>query len=188
VTVTAERRDTEEVGDIVRLAAAGDRGAWERLVARYVGLVWASTREFRLSESDRADVSQTTWLRLLENIDRLEDPERVGSWLATTAWRESLRVAQLRRKVTPTGDEDGLVERDRHQAAPDESLLSAERADDVRAAVRHLPPQWQSLLWLLVSDPPLSYREIADRLGVPIGSIGPTRGRCLERLRPLLER
>jgi DNA-directed RNA polymerase specialized sigma24 family protein len=97
-------------------------------------------------------------------------------------------VAQLRRKVTPTGDEDGLVERDRHQAAPDESLLSAERADDVRAAVRHLPPQWQSLLWLLVSDPPLSYREIADRLGVPIGSIGPTRGRCLERLRPLLER
>jgi RNA polymerase sigma factor (sigma-70 family) len=173
---------------LVVQASKGDRLAWEQLVDRYVGLVWRVTGGFRLAESDRADVSQTTWLRLFEHIDRLDDPSRVGAWLATTARRECLRLAALRKRVVLPHDGDLFEAIEAHQPAVDDRLLSAERAADVRAAIEQLPPHWQSLVKLLMADPPLSYAEISERLGVPIGSIGPTRGRCMERLRSLLDR
>jgi RNA polymerase sigma factor (sigma-70 family) len=173
---------------LIRMAAEGHRWAWERLVAKYSRLIWAMTRDFKLSESDASDVVQATWLRLLEHIDRIEHPDRVGSWLATTARHECLRhLAARKRVVLVQDDDDALVDAVSHQPEIDEGLLAAERAQAVREAMSSLPWRWQRLLELLMSDPPVSYVEISDQLGLPIGSIGPTRGRCLERLRELLQ-
>jgi len=173
---------------LVRRAAAGDRAAWERLVDQFSRLLWAMTRDFRLSESDAADVVQATWLRLLEHIDRIEYPERIGSWLATTARHECLRhLAAGKRVMVVEGDHDAFTDTAGHQPDVDERLLAEERAQAVRAAMSTLPSRSQRLLELLMADPPVSYTEISDQLGVPIGSIGPTRGRCLERLRLVLQ-
>lgn len=183
-TVSKQQNDA---ADLVVRAAAGDRVAWEELVDRFGGLVWRVTRDFRLAESDRADVSQTTWMRLFEHIDRLDDPSRVGAWLATTARRECLRLTALRKRVVLAHEGDAFEGREAQQPAVDEDLLAAERADDVRTAIEQLPPHWQRLIHLLMADPPLSYAEISEQLRLPIGSIGPTRGRCMNRLRTLLE-
>jgi RNA polymerase sigma factor (sigma-70 family) len=175
------------MGDLVRRAAEGDRWSWERLVDQYARIIWSVTRDFRLAESDAADVAQATWLRLFEHIDRLEYPDRVGSWLAVTARRECLRHVAARKRVVLVHDDDDLHDVVAHGPAVDERLLANERAQAVREALADLPGQWQRMLQLLMADPPASYAEISDQLGLPIGSIGPTRGRCLARLRELLE-
>ena len=182
-----EESGTLDVALVVRYAAEGDQRAWERLVELYGRLVWAMTREFRLDESDAADVVQTTWMRLLEHIDRLDHPERVGSWLAATARNECLRGLASRKRVVLVQDDVTLMTDLATGPAVDERLLADERAQDVRQALTHLPGRWQRLLQLLMADPPVSYAEISDQLGIPIGSIGPTRGRCLETLRGLLQ-
>ena len=171
----------------MRRAAAGDRRAWERLVDQYARLIWAMTRDFKLAESDAADVFQVTWLRLLEHIDRLEQPARVGSWLAATARHECLRSLAARKRIVPVPDDAALNDASAHQPEADERLLADERDQAVRAALARLPQQWQRLVELLMADPPASYAEISDQLGLPVGSIGPTRGRCLARLRILLQ-
>ena len=175
-----------DVAGLVRRAATGDRWAWDRLVDQYERLIWAITRDFRLPESDAADVFQVTWLRLLENISKIEKPDRVGSWLASTARNECLRCLAARKR-TVLADDDALFE----SAAPpapeiDEALLSAERRQMVRAVLPRLPRKWQQLIELLMADPQPSYAQISEQLGLPIGSIGPTRSRCLARLRVLL--
>ena len=172
---------------MVHRAAQGDQRAWERLVDQYARLIWAMTRDFKLSESDAADVSQATWLRLLEHIDRLDHPDRVGSWLAATARNECLRSLAARKKVIPVQDDVALKADVRSAPEIDERLLADERAADVRQALSHLPRRGQQLLEMLMSDPPATYAEISDKLGVPVGSIGPTRGRCLDTLRGLLQ-
>jgi RNA polymerase sigma factor (sigma-70 family) len=174
---------TLDVAQLVRRAAAGDRGAWEGLVDQYSRLIWAMTREFKLAESDAADVVQATWLRILEHINRIEYPERIGSWLATTARHECLRHLAAKKRVTLVQDDDAFSGAVDHQPDVDERLLADERAQAVRAALSTLPSRSQRLLELLMADPPASYIEISAQLGLPIGSIGPTRGRCLERLR-----
>jgi RNA polymerase sigma factor (sigma-70 family) len=176
-----------DVAWLVRRAAEGDRWAWERLVDQYARLIWAMTRDFKLAESDAADVVQVTWLRLLEHIDRLEHPARVGSWLAATARNECLRSLAARKKIVLVHDDTALTDVAAHQPEVDERLLADERAQTVREALGRLPHQWQRLLELLTADPPASYAEISDQLGLPVGSIGPTRGRCLARLRVLLQ-
>ena len=176
-----------DVARLVRRAAAGDRRAWERLVERYARLIWAMTRDFKMAESDAADVAQVTWLRLLEHIDRLEQPARVGSWLAATARNECLRALAARKKVVPVPDDAGLNDVAADQPEVDERLLASERNQAVREALARLPQQWQQLVELLMADPPVSYAEISDQLGLPVGSIGPTRGRCLAKLRVLLQ-
>jgi len=177
-----------DISQLVRRAAMGDRSAWEHLVDQYSRLIWAMTRDFKLPESDAADVVQVTWLRLLEHIDRIEHPDRVGSWLATTARHECLRHVAARNRITLVRDDevtlDGAVP---HQPEIDERLLADERAQAVRDALARLPSRWQKLLELLMADPPTSYVEISSQLGLPVGSIGPTRRRCLERLRVLLQ-
>ena len=173
---------------LIRRAAEGHRWAWERLVAQYSRLIWAMTRDFKLPENDAADVAQATWLRLLEHIERIEHPDRLGSWLATTARHECLRhLAARKRLVLIQDDDDALADAVSHQPEVDERLLADERAQAVREALSRLPWRWQRLLELLMSDPPASYLEISTQLGLPVGSIGPTRGRCLERLRELLQ-
>jgi RNA polymerase sigma factor (sigma-70 family) len=185
---TSRTHDTGalDVVDLVRRAAAGESWAWERLVDQYSRLIWAITRDFKLVESDASDVAQVTWLRLLENIHKIEHPDRVGSWLASTARNECLRCLSNRKRVVLAEDEDVL-----QSAAPagpeiDEALLLEERAEQVREAMTRLPLRWQRMLDMLMADPPASYAEISDQLGLPIGSIGPTRSRCLARLRLLL--
>jgi RNA polymerase sigma factor (sigma-70 family) len=169
--------------DLVRAAAGGDQGAWDALVSRYVGLVWATARSHRLGDADAADVVQTTWLRLVEHLDRLRDPAAVGAWLATTARNEALRVIRVRSRevVSDTLDEPS------DDAPLDRGLLEGERDGAVRAAFGHLRERCQGLLRLLAMDEPPSYEEIAASLDMPIGAIGPTRARCLEQLRRHLE-
>jgi RNA polymerase sigma factor (sigma-70 family) len=183
----ASRVSAPDIAELVRGAAGGDRWAWERLVEQFERLIWAMTREFKLADSDAADVAQATWLRLLEHINRIEYPERIGSWLATTARHECLRHVSRAKRVMLVQDDvvfSGVVT---HQPDVDEGLLAAERAAAVREAMSLLPWRWQKLLEMLMADPPVSYAEISSQLGLPVGSIGPTRGRCLERLRVLLQ-
>jgi len=174
--------------ELVARAIEGDRAAWETLVDLYSGLIWSVTRQFRLCDADAADVAQTAWMRLLEHIDRLRDASRIGPWLATTARRECLRTVAHRRRVVLTGDEGDLDRVDHAQTDLDASLLAVERSQDVGSAVAQLPQRWRDIMLLLTADPPTPYEEIALRLQVPIGSIGPTRRRCLRRLEALLDR
>jgi RNA polymerase sigma factor (sigma-70 family) len=179
--------EVSEIAGLVRGAAAGDRRAWERLIAQFARLIWSITADFKLAESDAADVAQTTWLRLLEHIDRIEYPDRVGSWLAATARNECLRSLAARKRVVLGHDEEVLSGVVASEPAVDERILADERDQVVRDALSRLPGRWQRLLELLMADPPTPYADISDELGLPVGSIGPTRGRCLAQLRVLLQ-
>ena len=179
--------DPGHVALLVRHAAMGDKEAFERLVAQFSRLIWSITGEFRLVESDAADVVQTTWLRLLEHIGRLEYPDRVGSWLAATARHECLRSLAAHKRLVLGHDQQDMEEAPATGPEVDERLLARERDQVVRDAMSHLPNRWQRLLEMLMADPPVPYAEISDELGLPVGSIGPTRGRCLARLRVLLQ-
>ena len=181
------KMDTPDIAGLVRGAAAGDHEAWERLVDQFSRLIWSITGEFRLVESDAADVVQITWLRLLEHIDRIEHPDRVGSWLAATARNQCLRSLSAHKKVVLSPDDVDLSNAMAHEPEVDARLLADERAQTVREALSRLPRRWQRLLEMLMADPPASYAEISDQLDLPIGSIGPTRGRCLARLRVILQ-
>src|SRR5215475_16209526 len=153
-TVAEYSLDCSEVASLVRRAADGDRTAWDRLVDQYTRLIWSITVEFKLAESDASDVAQTTWLRLLEHIDRIEYPDRVGSWLAATARNECLRSLAARKRVI-LGHEDVEPETAvAHGPEVDERLLAAERAQVVRDAISHLPRRWQRMLEMLMADPP----------------------------------
>jgi RNA polymerase sigma factor (sigma-70 family) len=188
MTIVAEHGvDACDVRELVRRAADGDMTAWDRLVDQFARLIWSITVEFKLAESDAADVAQTTWLRLLEHIDRIEYPDRVGSWLAATARNECLRSLAARKRVVLSDDDTELGGALAHGPEVDERLLAKERDQTVRDAMSRLPRRWQRLLEMLMADPPVSYADISDELELPIGSIGPTRGRCLARLRVLLQ-
>jgi len=185
-TASSAARD-EEVVRLVRAAKAGNREAWDQLVNRYVALLWAIALRHGLNESDSADVVQTTWLRLLEHIDDVREPARLGSWLATTAQRESLRMVAHRRRVVLNDDDAAFDGPDRLLPPVDEALIAREQAAAARQALDSLPPTWRSLVELLTQDPRPSYEEIGADLGLPIGSIGPTRGRCVRRLRAVVD-
>ena len=178
--------EDEQSRALVLSAAAGDAQAWDTLVSRYVALLWSIAFRHGLNENDAADVVQNTWLRLFEHIDDLREPARVGSWLATTAQREALRIVAQRQRTVPSDDEAAFECADRLQAPVDEQLLARELADEAKAALDQLPPTWRALVVALTQDPPLTYEEIVADLGVPIGSIGPTRGRCVKRLRAMV--
>src|SRR6516164_7016101 len=123
-----------DVASQVRRAAAGDKQAWGRLVDQYGRLIWSVTARFQLTESDAADVVQTTWMRLIENIDRIEQPDRVGSWLAATAKNECLRHVAARKKIVLVREDVEFDGADHHEPEVDEALLAAERAQVVREA------------------------------------------------------
>jgi RNA polymerase sigma factor (sigma-70 family) len=177
--------DAGDLAQVVIEARAGSSEAWHSLIQRFGGLVAAIARRCRLNDADVAEVSQTTWLRLVENIDRIQQPERLGAWLATTSRRESLRIATRRAVVSDT---DAMYLMADDELDPlDHELLKEEQVRAIRLASEKLPPRCQRLLGLLMSDLELPYMEIAEQLNMPIGSIGPTRGRCLEHLRQLLE-
>lgn len=176
-----------DVTRLMRRAADGDTRAWEGLIDKYGRLIWSITRDFKLRESDAADVFQTTWMRLVEHIDRIEHADRVGSWLAATARNECLRCLASHKRLVLAAEDMDFDRPDGHSPEVDEALLAGERARTVREALTHLPHRWQRLMNMLMADPPASYTQISDELGLPVGSIGPTRGRCLARLRVILE-
>ncbi|HET7426426.1 MAG TPA: sigma-70 family RNA polymerase sigma factor [Gemmatimonadales bacterium] len=164
---------------LVDAAARGNQSAWEGLVNEFSRVVLGVARSHGLSEADVADVAQTTWLRLVENLPRIQDPERIGAWLATTAARESARVAQKARKQIVT---DEVPERSVDDDVA-QRVVNAERQTALRSAFRRLRRRDQALLGLLVADPAPSYEQIGRILHMPVGSIGPTRARSLTRLR-----
>jgi RNA polymerase sigma factor (sigma-70 family) len=158
------------------------------LVESYSGLLWAIARGHGLNDSDASDVAQTTWMRLLENLTRIEQPERIGAWLATTARRECLRVLRNAKRGVLVDDQDERLHLSDPVDLPLESRLLAEERDEALArAYAMLPTRCRVLLVLLVAEPELSYKELSETLDMPCGSIGPTRGRCLEQLRRLAE-
>lgn len=178
---TRGRLPEAQIAELVAAAAASDQRAWNGLVDQFGGMVWAVARAHRLREADAADVSQTTWLRLLEHLCELKDPARVGAWLATTARRECLRVLRESERRLLYGD--ALPQRESPDMPPDETVLLSERDAALHRSFERLRPSDQALLRLLMADPRPPYEEIAAALDMPIGSIGPTRQRALERLR-----
>jgi DNA-directed RNA polymerase specialized sigma24 family protein len=156
-----------EVEELVDAARAGDAAAWDALVDRYLPLVTAVIRRLRLSPADADDVNQTVWLRLVEHLDRLREPRALPGWLATTARNEGLRVIRRRARDLPV-DPGGTTFDTAEVSDPGEALIEDLKSHALR---------------MLLADPPVSYDEISARLGIPRGSIGPTRARVLEQLR-----
>lgn len=175
---TAQR----DIAQIVHAAAGGDDAAWRELVNRYGGLVWSVARGHRLSAADAGDVVQCTWMKLVQHLDSLQNPAAVGAWLATTARRECLRVIDGCKHQIPFGDDLPEPPAD-GDAELDDDMLRGERDSTLWQAVGRLRSEDQALVRMLAADPPASYAEISAALDMPVGSIGPTRARCLERLR-----
>ncbi|MGH8900625.1 MAG: RNA polymerase sigma factor [Egibacteraceae bacterium] len=174
--------------ELVRFAALGDEGAWEVIVTRYRGLLWHIARAYRLTDSEAADVVQTTWLRLVQHLECIRNPEAVGAWLVTTARRESLRALRLSSRERPTADANEPEAADWYERDPEAQALTAEVNSVLWRCVDEMPARDRTLLRVLMADPPASYQEISAALNMPIGSIGPTRARCLQRLRHSVER
>jgi RNA polymerase sigma factor (sigma-70 family) len=194
--VATAERDEQEVGvpfedepqsgleSLVRRAGDGDQSAWDALVERYLPLVTSLIRRHRLVGADADDVNQTVWLRLVEHLGDIREPEALPGWIATTTRNECLRVLRRNQRSIPV-DPQGPSPLDRPVAVRDvEDVMVEElRLHALRQAVAELPATRRDLLRLLLTDPPLPYAEISLRLGIPVGSIGPTRARVLEQLR-----
>jgi RNA polymerase sigma factor (sigma-70 family) len=177
----------DDVSFLVKRASDGDQAAWDALVDRYTNLLWSVARGYRLERADATDVIQVAWLRLVEHLPRLRDPERVGAWLATTVRRECLQVIAARKRRGGPVDDEILTSLPDDAAPVDARLLTDERDRQLWQAFAEIPDRCQRLLRILMADPPPSYHDVAETLSMPVGSIGPTRARCLERLRGLLD-
>ena len=176
-------RDDPFVVALVVRAADGDQRAWNEIVDRYAPLVHAICSRYRLSRDDIEDVGQTVWLLLVEHLGKLREPAALPGWLATTTAHECLRLVRAASRLDQRGignDDSVLFVDDR---AIDEEILVAERNAGLRAAFAELPARCQQLLSMLINDPPYSYDQIHQTLGIPVGSIGPQRARCLDRMR-----
>jgi RNA polymerase sigma factor (sigma-70 family) len=187
-TAKKRRLNEAQVAALLEEARDGSQEAWDELVDFFGGLIWAIARSHNLGAGDAADVAQVTWLRLVEHLDRLTEPERLAAWLATTTRRECLRVLRAGHAHVLVPDDDDVFDPADREAKPvDAGLLAQEQRRTLAAAFRRIPNRCQVLLRLLTADPPLKYQEVSEVLGMPIGSIGPTRQRCLECLRQRLD-
>lgn len=173
-----------DMATLVSEARGGSQPAWNQLVERLLPLVTSLIRRYRLYGADADDVNQTVWLRLVEHLDRIEEPMALPGWLATVTRNESLRAVQKRARTVPTDPQESPVF-DVEDDSPDlvEALMRTERHTALVDALLELPADRRELLLLLTEDPPLTYAEISRRSGIPVGSIGPTRARAIEQLR-----
>jgi RNA polymerase sigma factor (sigma-70 family) len=174
-------QDDSTLAATVIAAKAGDEAAWALLVRRFTPALRAVAKGYRLPAHDVDDVVQASWLAALRNLHALVEPAAVGAWLATTARRQALRAHQ--RAVHETVCESSVLE---SQAAPDcleTAVVAAERVRVLRDAVERLPRRQRDVLQSLIEQPDRSYGEVSEGLGIPVGSIGPTRLRGLRRLR-----
>jgi RNA polymerase sigma factor (sigma-70 family) len=176
--------DAEQLGLLVQAAARGDDHAWETLVDHFSGLIWSVASAHGLGRADAADVAQVAWLRLVEHVGRLKDPSHVGAWLVTTTRRECLNLLRTANREVATGDDRMFDSLRSDGLSPESVVMDSERAALIWRAFGQLGTGCQELLRaLLLAYPPLSYQEVAEALGMAIGSIGPTRARCLDQLR-----
>lgn len=177
-------RDDFVITDLVTRARHGDQHAWNTLVERYTPLVRSICRRYRLSSADTGDVGQTVWLRLVAHLDQMRDPAALAGWITTTTWRE---CGKARRAAHPFQTASWELDTgnipDTGTEPAESQLLAAERHAALRQAFACLPPSCQQMLTMLIEDPPVPYAQISARLGIPVGSIGPTRRRCLQKLR-----
>ena len=176
--------DDPGAAGLVARARGGDKRAWDALVERYAPLIWSICRKYRLGRDDADDVGQSVWLRLVGQLDQIREPAALPGWLATTTRRECGRIARAARgpyaAVYPL---DGENMADEQAGTAEQEVLAAERHAALRQALAALPPEGQQLIAMLTADPPVPYAEISARMGIPIGSIGPTRRRCLDKMR-----
>ena len=174
-----------DTADLVARARRGDQDSWVALTERHTNLLWSVARGLRLSRTDAADVVQTTWLRLVEGLDNVREPEHLAGWLVTTVRREGLGVlrrnARVRSAITDRWEDIPAAGDE-----PDEGLLRTERDVALWKAFKALTPRCQSLLRILMADPAPSYADVSAALDMPVGSIGPTRQRCLNALRKVM--
>jgi RNA polymerase sigma factor (sigma-70 family) len=171
------------VAELVARARHGDQRAWDALVERYAPLVWSICHRYRLGE-DAGDVAQSVWLALVGQLNAIRDPAALPGWLATTTRRECCRALCAARRLPTAGQFlDAADIPDERAETAEEELLAAERHAALREAFADLPTGYRELLALLLQDPPLPYAQIGARLGIPVGSIGPSRARCLDKLR-----
>lgn len=177
-------RDDPAVTALVTRARNGEEQAWDALVERYATLIWSICRRHRLSDADAEDVGQSVWLQLVDQLDRIRDQAALPGWLTTVTRRECLRVlGAVRRPLAAGYVMDAETIPDEQAGTAEQELLAAERHAALREAFRDLPPSGQRLILMLIQDPPVSYAEISARQRIPVGSIGPTRSRCLDKLR-----
>ena len=179
-----QARDNSVVIDLVRRARDGHVQAWDALVERYTPLIWSICRKYRLGHADADDVGQSVWLRLVDQLGKIREPAALAGWLDTTTRRECGRVVRAAHgphSVVYALDAENMA--DERANAAEQEVLEAERHAALREAFTSLPPDCQRLTAMLIADPPVPYAEISARLGMPIGSIGPTRSRCLDKMR-----
>jgi RNA polymerase sigma factor (sigma-70 family) len=177
-------RDARCVTELVTRARSGDQEAWNALVERYAPLIWSICRQHRLSDADAQDVGQGVWLQLVSHLDTVREPAALPGWLATTTRRECRRVAGAVRGPHTSGyllEAESMP--DEKSRTAEQELLAAERHAALLEAFDCLGPSCQRLMAILLQDPPVSYAEISATLGIPVSSIGPTRGRCLDKMR-----
>ena len=176
-------RDDPFVADLVTRAIKGDQQAWDVLVERYSPLIWSICRHYRLDRSDAEDVAQSIWLQFVNHLGAIRDPAAVPGWLTTVTKRECGRVVRAARGPQAAGQLADENLPDKQTRTAEQELLAAERHAALREALTCLSPSRQQLMAMLIEDPPVPYTEISARLGIPVSSIGPTRGRCLDQLR-----
>jgi RNA polymerase sigma factor (sigma-70 family) len=177
-------RDDAPTADLVMRARKGDSDAWDARVERFAPLIWSICRRYRLEHADAHDVGQYVWLQLVDQLEAVQDPAALAGWLATTTRRECFRVLRAARRQQDLGEVlDVETIPDDQTGMAEHELLMAERHAAIREAFDRLPAPCRRLVAMLMEDPPVPYTEISARLGIPVGSIGPTRRRCLDKLR-----
>lgn len=160
-------------------ATRGEESAWTEIVRRYTPLVVGVCRRCRVFGVDAEDVAGTVWLQLVSARAGIREPEALPGWLVTTTRRECVALLRDKQRQVPSS----IDVMDETEPGVDASVLVNERRDAVRSAFRWLPDRDRELLALLFSDPPTPYADISATLGMPIGAIGPTRQRCLAKVR-----
>lgn len=177
--------DPAHPDDLLDRLAHGEPAAWQEIVTRYERLVRARVRGFRLQPADAEDAISATWLRLAQNAARIQHAERLAGWLSTVAGRECLRLLDRTAHAGIPVEDVGVAVPDR-AAGPEQRAVAADVARELRDLVAALPHRRRQLLAALFADEPWSYERITTDIGIPTGSIGPTRARALEALRTLV--
>ncbi|MEP6815188.1 MAG: sigma-70 family RNA polymerase sigma factor [Marmoricola sp.] len=176
--------DHADTATLVDAARRGDRRAWDTLVERFLPLVCGVIARFGMYGAEAEDVNQTVWLRLVEHLDALREPRALPGWIVTTTRHECLRAVDKARRVVPMDPHSSAeLAEPLDDRGLDDDLLRLERQQALREALAELPDDRRELLLILMVDPPVPYREISEQLGIPVGSIGPTRARALDQLR-----
>lgn len=177
------RRRNVAPEQLVKRCLDGEQSAWAELVREYTPLVWTVGRSFGLRAADREDVCQMVWARVVENLATLREPDKLSTWIATTARREAMRLLARTDRQVPVGDGNSFSEFADPAVTPEEAVVAMADDELARSAFRSLPAHHQELLGMLTAEPPMSYDQISAALAIPRGSIGPTRARILRTMR-----